>query len=148
MVELLVRPEVATLVPAPLRRALLGRMRAALRCLDRSRSSVTLLLTGDVEIRELNRRFRRIDRATDVLSFHQQVLDGETDPAGVGIFLGDIAISVETTKRRAGGKRISGELARIAIHGLCHLFGHDHQRPAETVKMRELENRLLRQTRG
>ena len=147
MVELLVRPEVAALVPLPRRRALQARVRAALRRLGRPRSSLTLLLTDDGEIRELNRRFRGLDRATDVLSFHQQELAGETDPAGDGIFLGDIAVSVETAQRRAGGKRLSGELARIAMHGLCHLFGHDHQRPAEARAMRGLEDRLLRQTR-
>jgi probable rRNA maturation factor len=147
MVELLVRPAVAALVPHLLRRTLRARLRAALRRLGRTRSSCTLLLTDDVEIRELNRRFRKLDRATDVLSFHQQELDGETDPAGDGIFLGDIALSVETAKRRAGGKRLSGELARVAVHGLCHLFGHDHRRPAEARAMRALENRLLRQTR-
>ena len=147
MVDLLVRPEVAALVPAALRRSLAARLREAMRLLARSRSRVTLLLTGDEEIRALNRRFRQLDRATDVLSFHQQELAGETDPAGDGVFLGDIAISAETAQRRAGGQRLAGELSRIAMHGLCHLFGHDHQRPAEARAMRRLENRLLRQTR-
>jgi probable rRNA maturation factor len=147
MVELVVRPEAAALLPPALRRALAARLRAALRRLGRSRASLTLLLTGDAEIRELNRRFRKLDRATDVLSFHQQELAGVADPAGDGIFLGDIAISVETARRRAGGRRLPGELGRIALHGLCHLFGHDHQRPAAARVMRALENRLLRATR-
>jgi probable rRNA maturation factor len=136
------------MLPPPLRRALAARLRAALRLLHRSRSPVTLLLTGDAEIRALNRRYRQIDRATDVLSFHQQELRGETDPAGDGVFLGDIVVSVETALRRASGRRLPGELARIAVHGLCHLFGHDHHRPADARAMRKLENRLLRQTRS
>jgi probable rRNA maturation factor len=148
MVDVVVRAEVASLFPAALRRGLLGRLRAAMRLLHRSRSQITLLVTGDAEIRELNRRYRKIDRATDVLSFHQQELAGEDDPAGDGVFLGDLVISVETARRRAGGKRLAGELARITVHGLCHLFGHDHRRPAEAKAMRELENRLLRATRG
>jgi len=148
MVDLLVRSEVARLFPPALRRSVLGRLRAAMRLLHRSHSQISLLVTGDVEIRELNRRFRKIDRATDVLSFHQLELEGESDPAGDGIFLGDLVISVETARRRAGGRRLPGELARIAIHGLCHLFGHDHRRPAEARAMRRLENRLLRSTRG
>jgi probable rRNA maturation factor len=147
MVELLVRPEVARQVPPALRRALVARLRAALRLLGRTRSRVALLVTGDVEMRELNRRFRKLDRATDVLSFHQQDLAGEGDPAGDGIFLGDIVLSVETATRRAGGRRLPGELARIAVHGLCHLFGHDHHRSAQAMVMRRLENRLLRATR-
>ena len=107
-----------------------------------------MLLAGDAEVRALNRRYRKLDRATDVLSFHQQELRGETDPAGDGVFLGDIVVSVETALRRASGRRLPGELARIAVHGLCHLFGHDHHRPAQARAMRKLENRLLRQTRS
>jgi probable rRNA maturation factor len=148
MVEVLVRPAARALVSAPLRRALVARLRAALRRLGRSRSQVALLLTVDDEIRALNRRYRQIDRATDVLSFHQLELAGEADPAGDGVFLGDLVISVETTLRRASGRRLDGELARMAIHGLCHLFGHDHQRPAQARRMRRLENRLLRLSRN
>jgi probable rRNA maturation factor len=148
MVDLLVRPEAAVLVSPRCRRALAARLRAALRRLGRARSQVTLLLTGDAEIRALNRRYRKLDRATDVLSFHQQELRGETDPAGDGVFLGDIVVSVETALRRASGRRLPGELARIVVHGLCHLFGHDHHRPVQARAMRKLENRLLRQTRS
>jgi probable rRNA maturation factor len=147
MVTLLVRPEVAALVPADLRRTLIARLREALRRLGRARSEAALLLTGDAEIRTLNRDFRKLDRATDVLSFHQQDLAGEADPAGDGVFLGDIVISVETALRRASGRRLPGELARLSVHGLCHLFGHDHHRPVEARRMRALEAKLLRSTR-
>jgi probable rRNA maturation factor len=147
MVEVLVRAEAARLVPPPLRRALAARLREALRRLGRSRSEVAVLLTADAEIRALNRVYRKLDRATDVLSFHQQTLSDETDPAGDGVFLGDIVISAETALRRASGRRLPGELARLAIHGLCHLFGHDHHRPAEAKAMSALENRLRRATR-
>jgi probable rRNA maturation factor len=148
MVNLVVRAEVAQVVPSLLRRGLAARLRAALRTLGRSRSQVTLLLTADEEMRELNRRYRKLDRATDVLSFHQQELLGETDPAGAGVFLGDIVISVETALRRASGRRLSGELARLSVHGLCHLFGHDHHRPTQARAMRKLEDKLLRSSRS
>ena len=87
------------------------------------------MLTDDDEIRTLNRTYRKHDRATDVLSFHLQELAGEGDPAGDGVALGDIVISLETARRRAPGKRLVTEAERLAIHGLCHLFGHDHKRP-------------------
>ena len=145
---MVVRPEVAPLVPVRLRRELAARLRAALRCLHRSRSRVTLLLTGDEEMREINRRYRKLDRATDVLSFHQQELSGETDPTGDGVFLGDIVVSVETAIRRASGRRMSGELARLSVHGLCHIFGHDHHQPVQARVMRQLEDKLLRASRG
>ena len=148
MVDVLVRPEVRKLLAGPLRLALARRLRAALRALDRPRCQVAILLTGDDEIRTLNRNYRKLDRATDVLSFHQQELRGETDPAGDGLFLGDIVISVETALRRALSRRLPGELARLAIHGLCHLFGHDHSRAGQAQVMRKLEQRLLRVSRG
>ena len=127
-----------------IRRRVAARVRAALAALGRGRSSATLVFTDDEEIRTLNRDYRRHDRATDVLSFHLQELAGEADPAGEGIALGDIVISVETARRRAHGRRLVSELERLAIHGLCHLFGHDHQRPAEARVMFALERRLRR----
>lgn len=147
-VELLVRETVRPLVGAELGRKLRAVTRTSLRALGRSRSSVTLLLTDDREIRVLNRDYRRHDRATDVLSFHLQELTGPDDPAGDGVNLGDIVISVETARRRAGSKRLEHELVRLATHGLCHLFGHDHQRPKQAKLMFALERRLLRAFRS
>src|ERR1700759_5111114 len=117
-VDLLVRPSVSAGVSPAVRRALKAQVTLALRRLDRARSSVALLLTDDLEIRTLNRDYRKHDRATDVLSFHLQELQGERDPAGQGINLGDIVISVPTARRRAAGKRLPDELKRLAIHGL------------------------------
>jgi probable rRNA maturation factor len=134
----------ARALPAETRRRVAARVRVALRALGRGSSSATLVFTDDEEIRVLNRDYRRHDRATDVLSFHLQELAGETDPAGKGIELGDIVISVETARRRAHGKRLVSELERLAIHGLCHLFGHDHKKPAEAKVMFALEARLRR----
>ena len=144
MVETLVRGRATRGVDAATRRLVAGRVRQALRALGRARSSATLVFTDDDEIRALNRRYRTFDRATDVLSFHLQELAGEDDPAGVGVHLGDIVISVETARRRAAGKRLPSELQRLAIHGLCHLFGHDHKRPGEARVMFALERRLRR----
>jgi probable rRNA maturation factor len=145
-IDLVVRQEVRSLVNSAARRKVANRLRMALRRLGRSHSSATLLFTGDDEIRALNRQYRRLDRATDVLSFHIQELDGETDPAGDGVFLGDIVISIETARRRAGRARLDDELERIAVHGLCHLFGHDHHRPGQARRMHALEKRLLAAT--
>ena len=132
------------MLDAGARRRLAARVRTALRALGRQRSSTCVVLTDDEEIRVLNRDYRKHDRATDVLSFHLQELGGEDDPAGDGVNLGDIVISVETARRRAAGKRLQSELERLAVHGLCHLFGHDHKRPAEAKVMFALERRLRR----
>jgi probable rRNA maturation factor len=144
MVETLVRGRAVGAFGAPVRRAVAARLRRALRALGRASSSATLVFTDDEEIRVLNRVYRKHDRATDVLSFHLQELRGEADPAGAGINLGDIVISVETARRRAAGKRLGAELERLALHGLCHLFGHDHQRPGQAKVMFALERRLRR----
>lgn len=143
-VETLVRGRARGQVAAEVRRRVASRLTASLRALDRRRSSATLVFTDDDEIRTLNREYRQHDRATDVLSFHLQQLAGEGDPAGDGIALGDIVISVETARRRANGRRLANELERLAIHGLCHLFGHDHHEPAEAKLMFALERRLRR----
>jgi probable rRNA maturation factor len=143
-VTVLARGRARAATDAPLRRRVAGRVRLALRALDRGRASATLVFTDDDEIRTLNRTYRGHDHATDVLSFHLQELEGEDDPAGRGAELGDIVISVETARRRGKGKALGPELERLAIHGLCHLFGHDHKRPAEARVMRALERRLRR----
>jgi probable rRNA maturation factor len=143
-VTTLVRGQAARLLAPGDATSAARRIRVALRALGRSRSTVSLVLTDDEEIRRLNRDYRKHDRATDVLSFHLQPLAGETDPAGDGIELGDIVISVETARRRAAGRRLRSELARLAVHGLCHLFGHDHQRAGQARLMFALERRLLR----
>jgi probable rRNA maturation factor len=143
-VDLLVREGARGTVPLTVRQAVRSRLRMALRAVGRARSSVTLALTDDAEIRGLNRDFRKHDRATDVLSFQLQELSGVADPAGDGVPLGDIVISVQTARRRAAGKRLQGELERLAIHGLCHLFGHDHRRRAQAGVMFALERRLRR----
>ena len=142
-VDLLVRPTVSAGVTPAMRRALKAQVTLALKRLDRGRSSVALLLTDDLEIRALNRDYRKHDRATDVLSFHLQELQGEDDPAGQGINLGDIVISVPTARRRAAGKRLPDELHRLAVHGLGHLFEHDHSRPPEATSMHRRERLLL-----
>jgi probable rRNA maturation factor len=143
-VSTLVRGRARGQIDAETRRRVAARVRVALRALRRARSSATLVFTDDDEIRVLNRDYRKHDRATDVLSFHLQELSGEADPAGDGIPLGDIVISVETARRRAHGRRLPGELERLAVHGLCHLFGHDHKKKAEATVMFALERRLRR----
>ena len=143
-VATLVRGRAGRLLEAEHRRRVSARLRVALQALGRGRSSATLVFTDDAEIRTLNRTFRSHDRATDVLSFHLQELGGEADPAGDGVALGDIVISVETARRRGGPARLGAELERLAVHGLCHLFGHDHKRKPEATVMFALERRLRR----
>src|SRR5271166_529241 len=95
-------------------------IRSALSQNDAPAGRVSLLLAGDAEIRDLNRTYRGVDAATDVLSFPL----GDPDWRGAHReFLGDIAISVPYAQRQAAarGVELETELAYLAIHGALHL---------------------------
>ena len=97
-------------------------------------ADVTVLLTGDARLKELNRDFAGEDHVTDVLSFGAKTDLEFPNPEGDDIHrirLGDIAISVPQTKRQAIDKGVTfeRELAMLAIHGAMHLLGYDHAQP-------------------
>lgn len=100
-----------------------------------ARGELALLLTGDREIRALNARYRKKNKPTDVLSF-----PGEGGQLG----LGDVVISVETAARNAKalGRSLARELDVLALHGLLHALGHDHE--TDDGQMERLEGRLRR----
>lgn len=96
---------------------------------------------GDARIRGLNQKWRKKNTATDVLSFPA----GDW-PDGAGPRpLGDVVISFDTTCRvaRRLGHSVEDELSRYLAHGILHLLGHDHERPADAEKMASEEARLL-----
>ena len=95
-----------------------------LRRVDRPDSEVHILITSDARIRDLNHRFRDVDRATDVLSFP----DGDALPSGLTL-LGEIVISLDTARRQAAefGHDEVRELGELALHGVLHLIGYDHE---------------------
>uniref|UniRef100_A0A832I7D2 Endoribonuclease YbeY n=1 Tax=Eiseniibacteriota bacterium TaxID=2212470 RepID=A0A832I7D2_UNCEI len=115
---------------------------------------VGVVLTGDGELRDLNRRWRGLDRATDVLSFSYD----EPPPRGrarrvprppargaAGRVHGDLVVSLDRVAEQARRFRVTWgeELARLVVHGALHLAGHDHQRPAERRRMRAREDAAL-----
>lgn len=118
----------------------------------RARGAVTVALVGDAAIRRLNHTYRGVDRPTDVLSFPAD------DPyvGRVGLrragprvdieraFLGDIAIAVNVARRQARehGHPVGAEIRILALHGLLHLLGYDHD--ADRGEMARVEDRLRR----
>ncbi len=130
---------------------------------------VSLLLTDDATVRELNRQYRGLDETTDVLSFSAQhagewqgedtapspsmgeswgegeapfdfpIPDGEPPP------LGDIVISIPQAARQSGeqGVPLHREVALLLVHGALHLLGHDHLDDALRVEMQALEQAAL-----
>lgn len=100
-----------------------------------ARGTLSVALVSDARVRALNRRYRRQDRATDVLSF----------PSGAGeMHLGDIVIATGVARRqaRAAGHAERDELRVLALHGLLHLLGYDHER--DDGAMVRAERRLRR----
>ena len=95
-------------------------------------ATLAVRLVDDAEMRQLNRRYRQIDAPTDVLSF-----PGEETPEGR--HLGDVVISAETAASR-GGTRLERELRVLALHGILHCLGHDHE--TDDGEMEALEARL------
>ena len=106
----------------------------ALAAIGKDQSSATIAFVSDKRIRELNRQFRSIDKATDVLSFPA---DGPNE-----LNLGDIAISAQTaaTQAKENGLSFDDEIAQLILHGLLHLSGYDHE--TDNGEMNRLELRL------
>jgi len=125
--------------------------------LERARpGEIGIVLADDAKLRELNRRWRGIDRATDVLSFgYDEPAPGRKrrapapPPSGDGpprTVSGDLVISLDRVRVQAKRYRTTQgrELARLVVHGALHLAGLDHHRAKERDHMRLQERRALR----
>ncbi len=108
-----------------------------LKFLGLDKAELSVVLTDDAGIKELNRKFRRINKPTDVLSFPQN------DPS----VLGDVVISVERAAHQAAKFKVSmgDELDRLLVHGILHLLGYDHVKGGtQAARMRERETEVLK----
>lgn len=99
-------------------------------------SEVGIAVVSDEAIRALNRRYRRVDRPTDVLAFPQ---DGSR---GV---LGDVIVSAERAAAQAPayGHTVARELSLLVIHGVLHLLGYDDRTPKASMRMRRRQREIL-----
>ena len=114
---------------------------------------VSLVVTDDAEVHALNRQYRGIDRPTDVLSFSQLEAPSTAEtaaasfprPSGDALTLGDIVISGDRVREQAReyGHTHRRELAYLAVHGLLHLLGYDHETPSDRLVMRAKEEAAL-----
>jgi len=106
-------------------------------------AELSILLTGDERVRKLNAEFRGKDTPTNVLSFPTG--DENFMPPAGPVYLGDIAIALETVQREAdaAGKPIGHHLAHLAVHGFLHLLGYDHLEDGEAQEMENLERQIL-----
>lgn len=128
---------------------MLGKLLISVLLLERAGedTEVSLAFVDDGEIRRLNRIYRGYDEKTDVLSFSLReaspdepaVLDGED------CLLGDLVISLETARRQAEeyGHSLEREVCFLAVHGILHLLGYDHEAAGEKQRMRKREEEIL-----
>jgi probable rRNA maturation factor len=110
------------------------------------RAEASLLLADDATLQALNRRYRALDRPTEVLSFSQlEGPDRQARATGPTLQLGDIAVSVERARRQAVtyGHPFDRELAYLFVHGLLHLLGYDHEEDEGRTAMRRVEEAAL-----
>lgn len=119
------------------------------------RAAVSVWITDDETIRELNRAYRGVDAATDVLSFASHE-GGADDPALadpppelaaiLDAQLGDVIIAYPYAERQAHrfGNSVTAELRLLAVHGTLHLLGYDHQTPADEAEMWAIQEGVLR----
>lgn len=112
-----------------------------LSALELPEAELSVLLTDDAGIRELNREHRSKDKPTDVLAFPMD--ESVPDPRGI---LGDVVISLDTAERqaRSRGRPLIEEVRFLLAHGVLHLVGYDHAEPAEKREMVAMTRRLVR----
>jgi probable rRNA maturation factor len=131
-----------TALRAPVRR----RAEAMLALLQLENAELSLLLSSDAQIHQLNKIYRGKDRPTDVLAFAMREGDfGRLHDALPARLLGDVVVSVPTARRQAAAARRPplDEITMLVAHGLLHLLGWDHDTAAKDAKMRAETDRLV-----
>jgi probable rRNA maturation factor len=111
----------------------------ALRAIDSSKQSATIVFVSDAAIRKLNKQFRGKDQVTDVLSFPNEAEPFETENQS---HLGEVVISVQHAAEQAKQNELtfSNEVEQLILHGLLHLCGYDHE--TDSGEMNRLELKL------
>ena len=106
-------------------------------------AELTIALTDDEHIQQLNHQFLGLDAPTDVLSFPA----GDLDPDSEELYLGDVVISVPRAQAQASaaGHSYLEEMQLLVVHGVLHLLGHDHGEPDEKQRMWDLQRKALSQ---
>ena len=106
-----------------------------------SEADITVVLSDDKQLHDLNRQFLGIDAPTDVLAFPS----GETDPDSHNPYLGDVIISYPRAlaQAKAGGHSTEAELQLLIVHGVLHLLGYDHATPEEKKGMWAAQAEIL-----
>ena len=107
--------------------------------------ALSVVITDDEAVRELNRQFRDVDAPTDVLAFGSGEEGDFVTAPGEPAYLGDVVISYPRAVAQAEeyGHSIDRELALLVVHGVLHLLGYDHMSEAERTEMWTRQNEIL-----
>ena len=129
--------------------------------LGTTNAEVSIVISGDDDVRELNKRYRGLDETTDVLSFsynhHGQYYGKRKEPynlpttnefilpPGENISLGEVIISYPQAQRQASraGHPVDTELEVLVTHGILHLLGYDHESPTDQLEMERVQTKVL-----
>ncbi len=131
-----------TLEPLPVASGLIeGAARAAL-AHESAEGELTVVLTDDQRLQQLNRDYLGIDAPTDVLAFPAS----ETDPDTGAHYLGDVLISVPRAEAQAREEHhpLASEVQLLVVHGVLHLLGHDHGLAEERARMWFAQGEVLK----
>jgi probable rRNA maturation factor len=106
-------------------------------------TGLSIVISDDAQLQELNRQFLSLDAPTDVLSFPAD----EVDPESGERYLGDVIISLPqaAAQAKAGGHSVQDELRLLVVHGVLHLLGYDHAEADEKDRMWTIQAQVLQQ---
>ena len=111
--------------------------------LNKKNITFTILLTNSFNMKKLNKKFRKVNKATDVLSFPSFTPKNLKLKKKKNSYIGDIAVSYEIINSRSKKNIFIKEFDKVWVHGLLHLIGHDHIKHKDYNKMNRIEKRIL-----
>lgn len=131
----------SSLDPSPVATELIERAAQTALAHQSGDGDMTIVLTDDAQLHQLNREYLGIDAPTDVLSFPAS----ETDPETGARYLGDILISIRRaeSQAKAAGHPLESEAQLLVVHGVLHLLGHDHAALEDKARMWAAQTEIL-----
>jgi probable rRNA maturation factor len=108
------------------------------------RFSLTILLTDNSKMKNLNKKFRNKNKITDVLSFPNLSNADLKKKTNTEIYLGDIALSYEIINRRSKDSNFNLEFDKMWIHGYLHLLGYNHKKVKDYKVMKKIEEKIIK----
>jgi len=103
----------------------------------------TILLTNSLSLKKLNKKFRKKNKPTDILSFPAFTLKNLKSIKFKHIYIGDLAASYEIIESRSKRKNFYDEFDKVCVHGFLHLLGYNHVKNQDYYKMNKIEKRIL-----